>query len=616
MRLQLRIAATAIATAIATLCCTAQAQSVDPLKAAVEKAVTSNPEVTARFNAYLAASDAVGVARSAYFPKLDLSASVGRDSDKITSRNPQAQSLTRTGLGLGLTQLLWDGLGTQREVERVGHDRLTRYFELLDVTEQTALEAARAYFDVLRYRRLVQLAEDNYVQHRYASQRIQSKFSAGVGSGVDLEQANARLALAESNLTTEVANLHDVSSRYLRIVGETPPKGAQPIALLDKGLPGSIDDVLATAVRQSPSVSASIEGLRAARSAADGRQAAFQPRVEARARTGGGKNFDGIVDQKRDSAVELVLNWNLFNGGGDLARVRQQANIVNQAADLRDKACRDTRQTAAIAYNDIRKLNDQLAQLDRNTLAISKARDAYLQQFDIGKRSLLDLLNAENELYTARRAYANAEYDRALAYARTQAGMTQLTSQLGIARVDTQAGDAAGWSAGNDAPVRCPVVAMTASTVDFNALAQRVPGAVVEPAAPAPPARTAATAPLPVAKPAPVMTAEVPGKRLNDWAAAWEAKDADRYLGFYAPTFMPAKGGLDAWKANRRKLVTKPGPITVLVSNVKTTSLGADAAETRFTQNYSSATFKDATTKVLTWARKDGQWYIVKESNR
>ena len=81
----------------------------------------------------------------------------------------------------------------------------------------------------------------------------------------------------------------------------------------------------------------------------------------------------------------------------------------------RDRACRDVRQTVAIAHNDIRKLQDQLVALDRNVLAIEKARDAYRQQFDIGQRSLLDLLNAENELYTAKRSYANAEYASLLA---------------------------------------------------------------------------------------------------------------------------------------------------------------------------------------------------------
>ncbi len=467
----------------------AVAQSTDVLKAAAEKAVLTNPEVTARFNAYRAAIDAVDIARAAYRPRLDLSASVGRDSDRITSRSPESQSMNRNGTSLALTQLLWDGLGTQRDVERVGHERLTRYFELLDVTEQTALEAARAYYDVQRFRRLVQLAEDNYVQHKYATLQIQSRFKAGVGRGVDLEQANARLALAESNLGTEVANLHDATARYARIIGEAPPRQLPVVPPLRNALPASADEAMNAAIRQNASVSASIESLRAARAAAQQREAAYQPRVEARVRSGTGHNFDGIRDQQRDSTAEIVLNWNLYNGGADQARVRQQVNLVNQATDLRDKTCRDTRQTSAVAFNDTRKLVEQLEYLDRNTLAIEKARDAYRQQFDIGQRSLLDLLNAENELYTAKRAYANAEVDLGIAYVRTHAAMNQLTTQLGLARIDHAATDAAAWAAGDDAPGRCPIITPEVMSIDraeLDARAQRIAATVATPPAPAP----------------------------------------------------------------------------------------------------------------------------------
>lgn len=454
------------------------AQSADTLRAAAEKAITTNPDVTARFNALRAAGDAIDVVRGGFLPRVDVNANVGQDESRIGSRDPASQSLTRSGVGASVTQLLWDGLGTRHESDRLSHERLARYFELLDTTEQTALEAVRAQLDVQRYRRLVKLAEDSYVQHRYAFQQIRSRVTAGVGRGVDLEQAGARVALAESNLTTELANLHDVTARYQRIVGEAPPATLPAPVQLRQGIPASAAEAMTVALRQSPSISASIEALRSARSAADSRRSLFQPRVEARVRAQGGRNLDGTQDQSRSSSAEIVLNWNLYNGGSDQARVRQQVNLVNQAADLRDRACRDTRQIAAIAFNDTRKLTDQLVYLDRNTLAIEKARDAYRQQFDIGQRSLLDLLNAENEVYTARRAYANAEFDLALAYARTQAAMNQLAATLGIARVDQAAADfASGWAQDGDAPSRCPVVVADIAPTDrseLDARAQRM----------------------------------------------------------------------------------------------------------------------------------------------
>jgi adhesin transport system outer membrane protein len=601
----------------ATLVCTvgASAQTNEVLKAAAQKAANVNPDVTASFNAYRAAADAVDAARGGYYPRLDLNATVGRDRDTISSRTPEAQSINRSGATLSLTQLLWDGLATSNEVGRLGHEKLARYFDVLDVTERTALETARAYYDVLRYRRLVQLAEDSYVQHRSAFNQIQSRFKAGVGRGVDLEQAGARLALAESNLSTELANLHDVSTRYQRIVGDEPPSNMPMPVLLNQGVPASASEASAEAVRRSAAVSASIETLRSARALASVRESAYQPKVEARVRSGAGTNYDGVQSQRRDATGEIVLNWNLFNGGSDVARVRQQVNLVNQAADLRDRACRDARQLIAIAYNDTRKLADQLLYLERNTLAIEKARDAYRQQFDIGQRSLLDLLNSENELYTARRSYTNADYDLGIAYARTQAAIQRLSMQLGLTRGnDTPEAPAESdnWEMGDDGPTRCPTLAIEMREMDLKRLDQRAaaitsPTTAAPAAMPAPTARAAAAADTP---------ASLSVRRLNDWAAAWEARDVSRYMSFYAPNFVSTNGDTAAWKAKRRVLVGKKGNISVKVEDIQTNTLAPDRVETSFNQIYRSDNYNDVSTKVLTWQLIDGQWYIVKESNR
>jgi adhesin transport system outer membrane protein len=607
-------------TALALACmamATAHAQNVSAgtMAAAAQKAINNNPEVTARLNALRASANEVDVARGGYYPRVDLSADVGKDRNKISSRDPQSQSLSRNGIALSANQLLWDGQATQKEVERLGHARVTRYFEFLAATEDTALEAARAYIDVQRYRKLVSLAEDNYVQHKYAFDQLQSKFKAGVGRGVDSEQANARLALADSNLTTEVANLHDVSARYLRVVGEAPVAKQPDANGLDRGILTSNSDTVNQSLARNASISAAVENLRAVQSQASSKESVYQPKVEARVRSGAGKNFDGLKDQKRDTAAEIVLNWNLYNGGSDQARVRQYTDLINQAADQRDKACRDVRQTSAIAHNDIKKLKDQLAALDRNVLAIEKARDAYRQQFDIGQRSLLDLLNAENELYTAKRSYANAESDLQLAYARTQAARNSLGTTLGIARTDEGTQDLVkDWQSANDAAQRCPVTpvdATSATREELDARARKMAGGAV---------------PVPVAAPAPVAAkeeapmadeaaAETVAQRLRDWAATWTAKDVDKYFTFYAKDFAPARSTSAKWINERRRLVSKPGPIEVKVGDIKAVPKG-NTVITSFEQVYASANFKDKTLKVLTWKNLNGQWVIVKESNR
>jgi outer membrane protein, adhesin transport system len=468
----------ALALALAGSC--ASAQSGDALRSAAANAIAKHPDVNARFNAYRAAIDAVAAARGSYWPRIDLNASAARDNERSEAATQASQSLNRTGVGLTITQLLWDGLGTRGDVSKLSHDQLARYFEWLDATEQVALEVARVHYDVMRLRRLVQLAEENYVQHRYAHLQIESRVKAGVGRGVDLEQAAARLAQAESTLALEVADLHDASARYLRVVGAPPPRPLSTLSLLSRGLPAKPAEALTRAIRHNAAVSAAIENLRASRALVDVRQAAYQPRVEARLRAEGGHNLDGVRDRTRSGTAELVLSWNLYSGGADQARVRQQVNLLNQAANQRDKACHDARLAAAIAFNDIARLSDQLVLLERNATAIEKARDAYRQQFDIGQRSLLDLLNAESERYSAARAYANAEHDLATAHARAHASMNQLGMQLGLSRAPDPGADPAEWAPGDDAPERCeatPITVESTSREDLDARAMRLSNA-------------------------------------------------------------------------------------------------------------------------------------------
>jgi adhesin transport system outer membrane protein len=276
-------------------------------------------------------------------------------------------------------------------------------------------------------------------------------------------------------------------ARYLRIVGEAPLQQPPRPQALSAGLPPTATEAMDLALRNSAAIQAAIENLRSARAAVSERESAFWPKVEARVRAGTGHNFDATPELKREVTAGVVLNWNLFAGGADQARVRQQTNLLNQAADLRDKACRDAQQNAGIAYNDVVKLEDQLRVLDRNVLAIEKTRDAYRQQFTIGQRSLLDLLNSENELYTARRSYANADYDRLFAQARVLAALQQLTQRLGL-RAPVSAADAgsdANWSAGDDVPQRCPVAVaevMTTPLSELDQRAQRLHDSVPKPA--------------------------------------------------------------------------------------------------------------------------------------
>lgn len=575
---------------------------VATLKDAAQKAVLSNPEVLQRLHAYKATQGERDVAFGGYFPRLDLTASKGRDS----RNDPQVRSdFTRQSTTLVLTQMLYDGFSTRNEVKRFDHAVAVRLFELHDASEIVALEAARAYIDVQRYRRLVTLAEEYYVRHRSVFDQIQRKVQAGVGRRVDLEQATGRLALAESNLLVETSNLHDVSARYLRVIGEQPAKQLEPIVPLAKDIPKDMASALTIAQRSNPALLAAIENVRSAQSAAKVTNAAYQPRFDLRLRRDSGQNLNGFIGQHDSSTAEVVMTWNLFNGFSDTSRSRQFTEQHNVARDLRDKTCRDIRQTTAIAYNDTRKLTEQLGYLDQHQLAIEKARDAYRKQFDIGQRTLLDLLDSENELFQAKRTYSNAEYDLAVAYVRTYASLGKLLTALGLSKSGDPLPEP--WSAGEDAPDRCPPDNPLLYVADKETLNLRALELAKE-SAPAYPQPNAAPAAPEISLDRAVIEA------LKAWSLAWSGRNVQAYLDSYAPGFLPADGGTRAaWEAKRKNILSRAGEISLEIKNIQFVITDATHASTTFNQAYRSGQYQDLTRKTLEWELIGGRWLIVKE---
>ncbi|MFA5942018.1 MAG: TolC family outer membrane protein, partial [Sinimarinibacterium sp.] len=356
------------------------AQPATTAAGAAQEAISTNPGVAAAWHALLASEKEEDVARGGYYPNLDLGGSAGRERHDIR-RLDQQTDYNIAGVNLTITQLLYDGWGTSSDVARLGKVRRTRYFEFLDAAENATLEAIRAYEDVRRFRELVARSEDNVAYHRDVLGRIKEKVRVGVGRSVDLDQANGRLALAESNLLTQKSNLHDVSSRYQRVVGQWPAPVLQPSEHGKKKLPERLNDALNTAYTDSPVLAASVENIRAAEEQVRNRRSRYHPRLDLRLRGEYGDDIDRITGESTDAIAEVVLNYNLFNGGSDRAAVAQTKELELVARNLRDETCRDVRQTVRIAYNDWLRIGEQLGFLKAHQDATEKARAAYLDQF-------------------------------------------------------------------------------------------------------------------------------------------------------------------------------------------------------------------------------------------
>jgi adhesin transport system outer membrane protein len=213
---------------------------------------------------------------------------------------------------------------------------------------------------------------------------------------------------------------------------------------------------------------ANTESLMAAQADKRIREAANKPKLDLRLRDQYEQNRSGNSGDYHDMAVELVLSFNLYNGGADAAAIRQYQQAAASVETERLGACYDIRQEAMVAFNAINNLQSQISLLEQNVLAISKARVAYRGQFDIGQRTLLDLLDTENEYFETRRALVNAQSDLTIAQARTLSSMGVLVSSFNNESFDRVADDVMAPS--NEGYSLCPEEPSRQYSIDREAL--------------------------------------------------------------------------------------------------------------------------------------------------
>lgn len=403
------------------------------LREAVEQAVHTNPEVLAAANHRFAADAGVKQARAGYFPRIDLSAGTGRERLDIPDsrlRGLNDTTFHQRDATVTLSQMLFDGFAVRSEVARQTARIDSSAYGVATTAEDLALRTVATYLEVLRRQETVDEAVDNLDAHQRMYKQIRMLSESGVGRRADLDQAESRLALAKANLRQEQSSLKDAEIAYVRLVG-APPQSLQRPPSPDKSLPMSEALALDAAINDHPSVKAAEADVALASALNSGAKSALSPRVDLELAK---RRADDIVrGSTSDLSIMLRLRYNFLRGGADLARISETGFQIQEAKEVLNRTRRQVQEDVALAYNANVTARERLGLLRQYVDASAATRESYAKQFSIGQRTLLDLLNAENEYFNARLAYTTGQYALLASAFRIFAGMGQLLSQLRIA---------------------------------------------------------------------------------------------------------------------------------------------------------------------------------------
>jgi outer membrane protein, adhesin transport system len=410
------------------------------LEESIEAALSTNPDVGVVQADRRAIDQELRQARSEYFPSLDLRAGAGPEySNSVTTRNrvtrapgsDASTTLMRWESQLTLTQMLFDGFATESEVERQLGRVNSAAYRVQETAEFIAQDAVEAHLNVLRNQTLVELARQNLDQHQTLLGQVIELERQGGGSIADVHQAEAREAAAQSVLATTIGNLEDARALYISVVGEPAEALAESVPPV-YALPESPEAAAGKAAVDSPTVLIANADIEVAKAELQGSRAGYYPRFDLELGTSANDNIDGLKGSAIDAQALVVMRYNLFRGGADIAREREAFQRIDEARETLRQAKRTSEEDARVGYNALVTAQARLEALRERVTAQRETRDTYAQQFDLGQRSLLDLLDAENELFNARSDLATAEYTEMFAVYRVLAVTGSLLTTLDV----------------------------------------------------------------------------------------------------------------------------------------------------------------------------------------
>lgn len=384
----------------------------------VKTSLETNPEVKIATQNKAAILQELKQADAGFLPTVDFSMGSGHErSNNSSTRGREGRqndegghrSLWRNEARVVASQMVFDGFETSSNVcqQRARFESASK--NLNEVKDNIALRSVQAYLDVKRNTELVALNEINVQNHKKYLEQISKRTESGRGNKADIRQAEGRVALAESNLYSARGELRNAKATYLKVVG-VPAENLEAFTSPKELLPTDKENAVARAIENNPAIHSAQYDIKAADSALDATNAAFYPRLDLELEANRGQNLDGTEHANNSYLAMARVRYNLYNGGADLARKREQAARLEEAKDTLNRDLREVEERMEEAWHNMETSKSRLTPLNDHVVSSDQTRKAYKQQFDIGQRSLLDLLDSEVEYFNAQSSYINGKY--------------------------------------------------------------------------------------------------------------------------------------------------------------------------------------------------------------
>jgi len=405
------------------------AARAESLTEALAEAYGTNPDLAAERARVRAVDEQVPQALSNWRPQVFLSARYGfRKLDRETGIGVEADRTQQPqSVGLAVSQNLFRGFRTQAETERAQNRVAAARSNLIDTEQNVLLEGVVGYVTVLRDTAVLDLRTNNVGVIEQQLQATRDRFEVGELTRTDVAQAESRLARAFADRTTAEANLETARAAYRKAIGRDPQQLQIPD--LPPNLPSSEADALAAAANNSPNVVFADFNERAARADIELRKGELLPTLTLDATIDREKDVVGSDVKDTESAITARLSVPLYQSGAVYSRIREAKQTASQRLSELALSKREAEQDASDAWENFRASQARITSFESEVRAQEVAFEGVQQEAQVGSRTVLDVLDAEQELLDARVNLVSARRDLIVSGYGLLAAIGKLTAQ-------------------------------------------------------------------------------------------------------------------------------------------------------------------------------------------
>ena len=416
------------------------------LKMTVEEVLSTNPVVQERLKNYNSTKEDITTAKAGYYPKLDLSIGLGVennqkrtnvdggstliDPDGPVSAHVPSSTLSVYQTSLKYTQNLFAGFQTQSQIEQQTHRTVSSAYSYIEKVNDTSFKMVDTYLQVMRNRELLDTAKANVEINKEIFKKVSKLYDAGLTTLSEVNKIESSLSLAESNYVVQENTLLDVTYNMQRVVGRYLNVEEMVKPELNVALPATIEDAAQYSMENNPSLLVAQYNIKLAQATYKGKKSAYYPKIDIELSQNMNKNLSGIPGHDDKFRAMAYLSYNLFNGFADAAAIQKSVSQIHQEVESKNDLRRQVVEGLNLSWAANEKLGDQLEHLKNYKKFSLKTLTLYAKEYDLGRRSLLDLLAAQNDFIGAKQQIINSEYSMLFAKYRILDAMGILVSTI------------------------------------------------------------------------------------------------------------------------------------------------------------------------------------------